>query len=404
MSIISGNLADGKPMQVGGWYNAMQWDGSKLGAPNQITVGNSAGQQVSSEVRSQSAAQQGVSLQNFDQYIQAQQLQSGATPSYTTGATNNYVSGLNGEVDKARKAMEDTLNRQKTENDARLETLRAKEKDTLGQIDTATTPFRADLETAERERLHINTNFEENQKLTDELDTLLTEGNNLIKQQQGVTGLAAVRNPRIQKTMDDVAGRVGVIQAVMNARNGQISQAYSLIDRSVEAITNDRKDRISYYETVLNLNNRDIVSLDEDNKKVASEQLDLLKGDLTRAQSTADYVKQLMINPATAQLMGQAGVSLNDSVDTINKKLQQAQYMNEVRDMNNKMATSGYVSVYDPGSVSKDKLITVTDSYGKKYYYRKETTGSGTAFDTSTFIKDIKGLQDTTTKTDSKEC
>lgn len=386
----------------GEWIDGRQWNAeqNRFGAPNEITVGSHAGQQVSQEVRSQSAAQQGVSLEQFDSFL-ATQMQAPVSLPSSSGAQNDYLSGMFGEVEKARKAVEDSLQKRREENDAKIAQLKEKEQETLGQVDTLTTPFREDLENAEREKLHINKNFEENQKLVDELDTLLTEGNNLIKQQSEVTGLAAVRNPRIQKTMDDVAGRVGVIEAVINARNGQIAQAQNMIDRSINAITADRQDRISYYETILTLNRQDILSLDEDNKKVADEQLNLLKTDLSRAQDTADYVKELMLNPNTAQLMGQAGVSLNDSVATINQKLTKAQYANEVRDMNNQMATSGYVTVYDPKSVSADKLVTVTDSFGKKYYYRKAETGAGT-FDTGGFIKSIQGLADQQTKTTTK--
>ena len=391
---INANTTGGV-FQQGAWYGGRQyWNGS-LGEVNAIHPESNqpgAGQQVSQEVRSQSASSQGVSLEQFDNYL-ATQMQSPVSLPYSSGAQNSYISGLTGEVEKARKAVEDSLLKRKEENDAKLAELRTKEQDTLGQIDTLTTPFREDLEKTERERLYINKNFEENQQLVDELDTLLTEGNNLIKQQSEVTGLAAVRNPRIQKTMDDVAARVGVIQAVINARNGQIEQAYTMIDRSVGAIAADRQDRISYYETILTLNRQDIISLDEDNKTIATEQLDLLKGDLTRAQATADYVKELMLNPQTAQLMGQAGVTLNDSVEVINSKITRAQYANEVRDMNNQMVVSGYVSVLNPSTVSKDQLVTVTDSYGKKYYYKKAKTGNE-GFDTSGFIKDIKGLQD----------
>lgn len=59
MSVISGNLADGKPMSVGGWYNGQQWNGSSLGAPGVINNPEQQGygQAVSAEVNAQSAQQ-----------------------------------------------------------------------------------------------------------------------------------------------------------------------------------------------------------------------------------------------------------------------------------------------------------------------------------------------------------
>lgn len=380
----------------GGWYDGRRYlDGSLLGA-NEYEPGKF----TSAEVNAQSAAQQGVSANQFTTYLNNQAnvpASSIAAPTNvynTTGALNSYTTSLNGDVEKARKALQDSLKTQQDQNAIKEAALRQTEKDTLDKVKTLTTPFRADLETTQRESLYVNKNFEDNQKLVDELDTLLTEGNNLIKEQQNVTGLAGIRNPRIQKTMSDIAARTGVIEAVINARNGQIAQAYTMIDRSVNAISQDRADQISYYETVLNLTNRDIGIVTEDQRTIAAEQLGILKSDYTRATATADYVKELMINPQTALLMGQAGVTLNDSVDTINSKLSQAQYANEVRDTVNKITLEGGVAVVDPKSVPKDELRSFTDSMGKVHYYRipKSSSGTGTATEraVSTLASSIK--------------
>lgn len=358
----------GGVFQQGAWYDGRQYWNGTLGEPGKIHPESNqqgAGKSVSKEVVSQT------NPANVN-YIQAQQLQAGVNPSYTTGANSSYVNSLNAEVEKARKALEATLKKQQEENEKKLAELRETEKKTVEQIGELTTPFREDLENAERERLYINKNFEENQKLIDELDTLLTEGNDLIRQQKEVTGLAAVRNPRIQKAMDDVAARAGVIEAVINARNGQIAQAYNMIDRSIGAISADRQDRLTYYQTILNLTNRDILMLDADSKKIAQEQIDLLKTDLTRAQATADYVKQLMVNPSTAALMGEAGVSLNDSVEVIQSKLALASYNKEIREMANQLTLSGATPVYDPSTVPSDQLVSFTDSKGQKHYFKTQ--------------------------------
>jgi hypothetical protein len=85
--------------------------------------------------------------------------------------------------------------------------------------------------------------------------------------------------------------------------------------------------------------------------------------------------------------MGEAGVTLNDSVQQINGKLQQAQSAKDARDMSNKMALSGYTAVLNPKSVSANNLVTLTDAQGNKYYYTKPSTGSG--FDSSGFLKTL---------------
>lgn len=307
----------------------------------------------------------------------------------TSTATSQYTSSLTAEVDRARNALKSNLASQQAKNESEMAKLRERESEALEGVKSLVTPFREDLETSERERLYINENFEENQKLTNELESLLTEGNELIKQQREVTGLSAIRNPRIEKTMSDVAARTGVIEAVINARNSQIAQAYNMIDRSINAITQDKIDQLSYYETVLNLTNRDIISLDEDSKRIAQEQTNILKSDLNSAQATVDYVKQLLVDPNTASLMGEAGVTLNDSVEQINAKMQDAQYRREVREQTNNITLKGGQPVADPTTVPAKDLMTFTDSRGETHYYKMpgSSGGSGTASSAQSYVE-----------------
>ena len=371
----TGKAAPSGGFKTGGWYSGYQyWNGSFASSAGQL---HSQSDQPGAGGEAYVAPEDKAYIQS--ERIRADQIQAPTQISLPSSTSQGeFITGLTAGVDQAKKALEDSIARQQGEIDVKLETLRTKEKETLDKVGTLVTPFREDLEKTERERLFINQNFEENQALINELDQLLTEGNELIRQQQEVTGLAAVRNPRIQKAMDDVAARAGVIEAVVNARNGQISVAENLIDRTVAAIAGDRMDQIAYYETILNLNRRDILSLDNVSERLAQEQLNIKKGDLKRAQATADYVKQLLIDPATAALMGEGGVKLTDSVGQINAKLTQATYAREVRDMSNEMTLAGAQAVISPKGVPADELRTLTDSRGKKHHFKiVEKPGGG---------------------------
>lgn len=322
----------------------------------------------------------------LDSSISANQIQAPVTNvPYTTDANANNIQGLNGQLEASRKALEAKLAEQQTQTQQQLDVAKASEQTAVTGMKENTTPFRSALETTQREQLGTDTVLSNQRSLLGELDQLLTEGNDLIRQQKEVTGLAAVRNPRIQKTMDDVSARAGVIQAVVNLQNTYLANAYQSIDRSVSAITQDRQDSLNYYQTVLNLANRDIVSLDAKSQDIAKQQVDLLKSDLDRAQTTSDYIKQLMINPDTAMALAQSGVTLNDTVEQINTKLSNYDYIQEIRDISNKMGTSGYSVVFNPKSVPADQLVTVEDSKGQKYYYRKAPAPT-TGIDTNAFI------------------
>jgi len=109
-------------------------------------------------------------------------------------------------------------------------------------------------------------------------------------------------------------------------------------------------------------------------------------------------VKQLMLDPGSALLMSQAGVSLNDSVETINAKMAEAQFANEVREMSNEFTSQGGVAVTDPSTVSASQLRSFTDSRGQVHYYKIPKSGSGgTGSSADNYL--LTGLTTTATKT-----
>jgi len=366
----AGKPAPAGGFQTGGWYSGYQyWNGSFAPQAGQIHPQSNqqgAGQQVSQEVVAQTnPANVG--------YIQAQQLQSPVSVPLTNQA------GVTAELEAARKALEQNLASQQTQNQAQLEAARAKEEATLKEAEPLTRPFREDLEKAERERLGTDVVLSEQRELLNELDQILSEGNELIRQQKEVTGLAAVRNPRIAQTMSDVMARAGVIEAVVSLQNTYLANAYQSIDRSIRNITEDRQDRLSYYNTILKLADRDILLLDAESKRIAQEQTNLLKFDLEHAQQTVDEVKRLMMNPDTALLMAQAGVTLNDSVATISQKMSQAVIARDTREMANAITSKGGVLVADPSTVPANQLASFTAPNGQTYHYKMPAGTGSTA-------------------------
>lgn len=266
---------------------------------------------------------------------------------------SEFVMSAAENVNRQRASFEGLLESRRTEIATERERL-TNERDRLMRdgVEPNLAPFREELEKNERERLKVEENFFANQKLTDELDTLLTQGNTLIQQMQGLPVHQRVVQGRVNNALRDVSARAGVIQAVMSARNGQIAQAYNLIDRSVVAITADRNDQLAYYETLINFNQSDTLKLDREDEKLANEQIALAKSDLARAQATADYIKELMINPESADFMAQAGVTLLDSVEAINTKLSAETGRRQVESTKNAYVEAGYefVPFADPGT------------------------------------------------------
>lgn len=252
---------------------------------------------------------------------------------------NNTVQGA---VDSAKNNLNTVLNTQRAEVQKEIDALTKEQKDALVAGKELTQPFREKLEKSERKRLKIDENFEANQKLVNELDSLLTQSNELINIATGRQVSGKILDKSLSKTLADVQARAGVVQAVFAARNDQISQAYTMIDRTVEAIVADRNDELSYYNTIIDLADRKLVNLESEKYDLAKTARDQAVKDVESAQATADYIKGLMINPETAQFVADAGVSLTDTIDQINEKMGKQANIQEAVDMRTRLVDAGY--------------------------------------------------------------
>lgn len=254
-------------------------------------------------------------------------------------ANNNTIQGA---VDTAKNNLTTVINTQKNEVQKEIDALTKEQEDALAAGKELTQPFREKLLAKESERLKINENFDANQKLTNELESLLTQSNELINIATGRQVSGKVLTKSLSKTLADVQARAGVVQAVMAARNDQITQAYNIIDRQVEAVVADRNDELSYYNTIIDLTDRKLINLESEKYELAKTERDRAVKDVESAQATADYIKELMISPETAQFMADAGISLTDSIDGVKSKMAKQAKVQEGINTRNSLVEAGY--------------------------------------------------------------
>ena len=313
-------------------------------------------------------------------------------PSVTTAYTESAMKDL----ENKRKAIEDVYAKQKADLEKKIAESEVEIKKTTekqkGMIETdiqpLLQPFREEKEKSERERLKVEENYFANQRSTEELESLLTTLQSEITAAQEVTGLTAIRTPRINKLKEDVAARVGIIQAVMSARSGQISAAETLIDRSITAITADRTDQLAYYTTLYNFyentkndEGKKLITLESDKKDFLKSQIALIENDLKASQENVNYIKNLMIEPKTADAMEQAGVKLTDSIPEISKKLADYDYKQDRIKRIQDITEKGYH--YLPTSAQQvgkpvNELFRIKDSRGNEMvFWKKEKVTGG---------------------------
>ena len=287
------------------------------------------------------------------------------------------------QIEQQRKALEaahqaelDRINKQLEEARKKEEEFRAKQVGVLEEAKPLTSPFREDIEKAERERLKVEENFFANQALTNELDRLLTESIEMTRklQAQKVPGLAGLQqSERMINAQQNVQGRIAVVEAVMSARNNQIGTALTFIDRTLGAIQADRQDRLNYlntlfnfYETTRTEEGVKIFNLTKDQKDIINKQIGLLESDLDRAEKVADTIRNIMLeNP---QMASESGISLSDTEEQIVKKIADWQYSTEVRTMKNEAETQGltYLTPEQASMKPAEQIFTQIDSKGVK--------------------------------------
>lgn len=289
------------------------------------------------------------------------------------------------ELEKAYSQELERIRVQQTEKKATIEGLRAKEEEVLtGKVKPLLEPFREATERTERTRLKIEENFFENQKIVSELQTLLTQGQTAIEEAEAVTGLEAIRTPRINEIKQDVLARAGILEATMAARNNQITVAQRFIDRTVAAIEADRKDQLNYYQTVLNFYETErteagarLIELTKDEKEFVKSQINLIASDLERSRASVDAIKKLMVDPETAQVVKDAGVTLKDDVDTINKKMAEWAYQNNRNEMIKDMVEKGFKYLATQAQIElypESQLLRVKDNRGNEMVFWKRPT------------------------------
>ena len=282
---------------------------------------------------------------------------SSALPKPTAqGTQESYLASLIGATQPKYQA---ALLQQRDEANARVEALYKQLNDIASQADPSKDPNYAqrqrilqnELNAAESASAKLQKNFEDNQALTDELDKLLTEGNELIAQQKAQTGLAAIRNPRINKTIEDVASRASVITAVMNARDGQINQAQDMIAKAVDSANASRTDRINYFNSILELTTNKALALDTNEKTYIEAQIKQLESEKTLAETNAKNISDMMTSPETAMLLFKAGVKLTDLPEVVAQKIAKQQAWNLANGLN----ASGTETI-EPTEIAEDSL------------------------------------------------
>lgn len=317
-------------------------------------------------------------------------------------AVNIYdtrFSSLESNLTNLRKSLENTLKSQKESNQPEIDRLTKEQEKITSEMDPTKRATYAQeqsviqnqIKAAQNASASLEQDFAKKRKMADELEGLLNQANATLGKEKGMPLSQRVLNARTSRTMSDISARAGVLESVFSALDGNISQAHTIINNAKDAVSASWNDSLNYYNTLLDLNNRKLVTLDEENKKIAEEEVNLIKTDIKKLEETSNYVKNLMIDPDTAQFMADAGVTLSDSIDEINEKIASQARVKEIADIKNEMVTGGYT--YVPFPTSTAGLIPITAG-GQTMYFKPKPEETKTASATAIKENEIKMFSD----------
>ena len=186
-------------------------------------------------------------------------------------------------------------------------------------------------------------------ELGNQLQNLLEQGQALIKQQQGVTGLSSIRTPRINKTISDVNAQAGIIQAAINAKQGDMNSAFGILEATATAVSLYGQNELNYFEGIDNFYKNQKgdaftkLSLDKEQKEYLDFKINTLKDELAVVENNKATLQELFTDPDMATLFAKAGISMNTPQSEWGSKIAKYENTQEIADFKNDKLAEGYV-------------------------------------------------------------
>jgi len=292
-------------------------------------------------------------LTNNEGAIDAATLRSGGTPNMPEPTAPNvaesFQGGLQASTAAARTNLDATL---KTERDAALKRQDDLNKKQEKLVQDSNPENRAtfqqeqrivqnQMDAAETASASLEEDFNKRRSVVNELETVLTQGNQLIEQARGAP-ISRYRNAGVAEAMQNVQARAGVLNAVISGLDGNLNAAHSIIQNTRTAVAAQWTDQLNYNKTYMDLVSSGQLAKNKINDDYASTQITLAERKLSQLEATAETINNLMIDPESAQFIADAGITLNDSIEKINVKMQAESNRVEREDTINELKMDGY--------------------------------------------------------------
>jgi len=169
---------------------------------------------------------------------------------------------------------------------------------------------------------------EKQQKYSDVLSQIETEKQKLnlglIQEGDRLAPMSLIGR-RQRKLEEQAMARIGTLTAIANVYKGDLDMANYTIEQTMTAINADRQGQLNVYDKLLDWHDNELVKLDSKEIEMIKEQKDLIKEAMDTEKENAEYIRDLLTDPDTAEAAVYGGVSITDSPEVAAMKI--APYM-----------------------------------------------------------------------------
>jgi len=254
---------------------------------------------------------------------------------------NAFVDGATASIDSQKnnlfevyKSQQETATKQMEALQTQIDAMSAKQEEMLKETDPTKQAFYDDTQEIARNQLEAAKTasasqdqlYKDQTKSIGEIESILTSVQANIRAEENRGGLRSIRNARVSQAEEKGIGRVGVLEAVMAARETQLSRADTLIDNAYSAVTAVREDSLAYYKSLqtfysgkqTGLEDK-ILDIGKDEKDAVDNQITMIEDELAESEAAKDEIKKIIYDdPSMAEI---AGINLTDTVEEIASKV-----------------------------------------------------------------------------------
>jgi hypothetical protein len=298
-----------------------------------------------------------------------------STPTSNIDTTKSYyqnfqntLSTMQTAADTQRQQQLDKINADKATAQTALDTANANE-------DTA---IKAEkqmiLDRVNADQAAYDTNFNAVQGLIGAYQDYMAKGADLIAQQKGVTGLAAIRDPRVNQTINEITAKTASLKAGIDAYNGQLNQSRDHLVAATNSIVDAFKNQIAYYDRIAKAANDKEVTLTKDQQDFITATNKINQDNIDRVQKNSDALQTEFLDPTKALAFAKVGITLMTPIDQWGTLLAKQAYSEELSKEAELRANDGYTPLLTGNAPKGSVVVTVPDSRGINHTWWKAAT------------------------------